>query len=33
MMDCVKHVRALKISDADKARILSSRAEALLGVA
>jgi aminocarboxymuconate-semialdehyde decarboxylase len=30
MMDCVKHVRALKISDADKATILGSRAEALL---
>src|SRR5215475_9016283 len=32
MMDCVKHVRSLKISDADKASILSSRAEALLSV-
>jgi len=31
-MDCVKHVRSLKISDADKATILSSRAEALLSV-
>ena len=30
MMDCVKHVRSLKISDADKATILGSRAEALL---
>jgi aminocarboxymuconate-semialdehyde decarboxylase len=30
MMDCVKHVRGLKISDADKASILSTRAEALL---
>jgi hypothetical protein len=33
MMDCVKHVHALKISEADKATILSSRAEALLGAA
>src|SRR5690348_3780530 len=33
MLDCVQHVRALKISDADKATILSSRAEALLGAA
>jgi aminocarboxymuconate-semialdehyde decarboxylase len=30
MMDCAKHVRSLKISDADKATILGSRAEALL---
>jgi len=30
MMDCVSHVRSLKISDADKAIILGSRAEALL---
>ncbi|HEY6023086.1 MAG TPA: amidohydrolase family protein [Pseudolabrys sp.] len=30
MMDCVKHVRGLKISDADKATILGTRAEALL---
>jgi aminocarboxymuconate-semialdehyde decarboxylase len=30
MMDCVKHVRSLKISDADKATILGTRAEALL---
>jgi len=30
MMDCVKHVRSLKISDADKATILGSNAEALL---
>ena len=30
MMDCVKHVRGLKISDADKATILSTRAEKLL---
>jgi aminocarboxymuconate-semialdehyde decarboxylase len=30
MMDCVKHVRTLKISDADKAAILGMRAEALL---
>lgn len=30
MMDCVDHVRSLKISDADKAIILGSRAEALL---
>jgi len=30
MMDCVKHVRGLKISDADKATILSTRAQALL---
>ena len=33
MMDCVKHVRGLKISDADKATILSTRAQALLGKA
>jgi len=33
MMDCVKHVRGLKISDADKATILSMRAQALLGKA
>jgi aminocarboxymuconate-semialdehyde decarboxylase len=31
MMDCVKHVRSLKISDADKTAILSTGAEALLG--
>jgi aminocarboxymuconate-semialdehyde decarboxylase len=31
MMDCVDHVRGLKISDADKASILTARAEALLG--
>jgi aminocarboxymuconate-semialdehyde decarboxylase len=30
MMDCVQHVRGLKISDADKAMILSTRAETLL---
>ena len=30
MLDCVKHVRSLKISDADKATILGSRAEKLL---
>jgi len=30
MMDCVKHVRGLKISDADKATILATRAEKLL---
>ena len=30
MMDCVKHVRGLKISDADKATILCTRAEKLL---
>jgi aminocarboxymuconate-semialdehyde decarboxylase len=30
MMDCVKHVRSLKISDADKAAILSGRAQSLL---
>ena len=30
MLDCVSHVRALKISDGDKASILSKRAEALL---
>jgi aminocarboxymuconate-semialdehyde decarboxylase len=30
MMDCVKHVRSLKISDADKTKILGSRAETLL---
>jgi len=33
MMDCVKHVRGLKISDANKATILSMRAQALLGKA
>lgn len=33
MMDCVKHVRDLKISDADKATILSTCAQALLGKA
>ena len=33
MMDCVKHVRGLKISDADKATILCTRAQALLGKA
>src|SRR6185437_2361031 len=32
MMDCVKHVRTLKISDADKAAILSGRAQSLLAV-
>ncbi|HEY7229708.1 MAG TPA: amidohydrolase family protein [Pseudolabrys sp.] len=31
MMDCVRHVRGLKISDADKTAILSTRAQALLG--
>jgi aminocarboxymuconate-semialdehyde decarboxylase len=30
MMDCVKHVRSLNISDADKATILGARAETLL---
>jgi aminocarboxymuconate-semialdehyde decarboxylase len=30
MMDCVKHVQGLKISNADKATILGTRAEALL---
>ena len=30
MMDCVAHVRGLKISDTDKAAILGTRAEALL---
>jgi aminocarboxymuconate-semialdehyde decarboxylase len=30
MMDCVKHVRSLEISDADKTKILGSRAETLL---
>jgi aminocarboxymuconate-semialdehyde decarboxylase len=30
MMDCVQHVRSLKISEADKASILGSRAEVLL---
>jgi aminocarboxymuconate-semialdehyde decarboxylase len=30
MMDCVQHVRSLKISDADKASILGGRAEVLL---
>jgi aminocarboxymuconate-semialdehyde decarboxylase len=30
MMDCVKHVRSLKISDADKATILGGHAETLL---
>jgi aminocarboxymuconate-semialdehyde decarboxylase len=30
MMDCVAHVRGLKISDADKATILGTRAQALL---
>jgi aminocarboxymuconate-semialdehyde decarboxylase len=33
MMDCVKHVRSLKISEADKTTILSARAKALLRVA
>lgn len=33
MMDCVKHLRGLNISDADKATILSTRAQALLGKA
>jgi aminocarboxymuconate-semialdehyde decarboxylase len=32
MMDCVKHVRSLKISDTDKAAILSGRAQSLLAV-
>jgi aminocarboxymuconate-semialdehyde decarboxylase len=32
MMDCVKHVQSLSISDADKASILSKGAEALLTV-
>jgi aminocarboxymuconate-semialdehyde decarboxylase len=31
MMDCVKHVSALKIPDGDKESILSTRAQALLG--
>jgi len=30
MLDCVSHVRALPISDADKAVILGGRAETLL---
>jgi aminocarboxymuconate-semialdehyde decarboxylase len=30
MLDCVRHVRSLKISDADKTTILGSHAEALL---
>lgn len=30
MMDCVQHVRSLKISDADKTSIVGSRAEVLL---
>lgn len=30
IMDCVKHVRSLKISDADKATILCGRAQSLL---
>ena len=30
MPDCVRHVRGLQISDADKASILSTRAETLL---
>ena len=30
MLDCVKHIRGLKISDADKNTILGTRAEALL---
>lgn len=30
MMDCVKHVRSLKVSDADKAKILSASAQSLL---
>jgi len=30
MMDCVKHVRSLSISDADKNRILNGNAEVLL---
>lgn len=30
MMDCVKHVRGLRISETDKATILSTRAQALL---
>jgi aminocarboxymuconate-semialdehyde decarboxylase len=33
MMDCVNQVRALKISDGDKAAILSTRAQGLLGQA
>ena len=32
MMDCVAHVKSLAISDADKASILSGRAEKLLQV-
>lgn len=32
MMDCVQHVRSLKITDADKAAILSGRAQSLLAV-
>jgi aminocarboxymuconate-semialdehyde decarboxylase len=31
MMDCVRHVRSLSISDADKGSILGTHAEALLG--
>ena len=30
MMDCVKHVRSLNISDADKASILGARADTML---
>ena len=30
MMDCVKHVRSLKLPDADKATILGQRAATLL---
>jgi hypothetical protein len=32
MLDCVAHVRGLKIPDADKASILGGHAAALLGV-
>jgi len=31
MMDCVRHIHGLRISDAEKAAILSTRARALLG--
>jgi hypothetical protein len=32
MLDCVKHVRGLNISDADKVSILGGHAEQLLAV-